>query len=77
MYKMFWPVTASLTEVFLYREPVCKDWERQLFCQMPNFQEKITKHTKKTEKHCHSKEQNKSLETNYKETHASDLLDSI
>ena len=41
---------------------------------MPNFQQKITRHTEKEENMVHSKEQNKSPETNPKETQVSDLL---
>lgn len=52
-------------------------WERWLFFSICNFSQKLTKHRKKQGNMTHSQEHNKSLESDTKETQASDLLDEL
>lgn len=39
-----------MVNVFPYMNPVCKDWERQLFFQMCEFQHKLIRQMKKQKK---------------------------
>jgi len=36
-------------------EAVCKDWERGLFFQISDFQQKLVRHTEKQENMAHAK----------------------
>lgn len=65
-----------ISDLPLHRASLLGLAEKKVF-QMPHFQQKITRHTKKEVNTAHSKEQNKSPETNPKETQALSLTKTL